>query len=511
MKPIFRSLIKTALFLAMGHVFVLTAFTQKKLAGPWLLKPGDTRMIIRWELDQQGAPVVEYGKDTVRTRTATLILRGTKHDAFLYQATLAGLKPGKTYYYRLVRPVRERWHTFRTWAKDQDKFSFVAMGDSRSNPAIFSRIMKETGNVHPDLIISMGDLVERGDRYDEWHRYYFSVVGDLVASIPLVSTLGDHETGGDNGELFRYFLREEEPVDKQWFSFDYGDAHFISLDFRHPEDTEMIRWFKADIQAARKKWNFVFMHRPAYNLGGHRSQWGIDIWPDLFQKYGVDIVFAGHSHLYERFYPVRPEGASDGSAVTYITTGGAGAGLYESVSNGSVVAFSRSINHFIDIKIDRDDLKMVTIDMEGNVLDRFEIIKKNSEKKFSGKVISRELLNTVTGLNAAVARSLDAIPLRYHPASYDMDLSSCSRQDIPFSVRIAKGSAETYIMEPYHDTLKAGSAIKVKLKIFRKKDVTVSPWGELEPELRLMMIYEYSGKTDTITGGAIHYWPPQEE
>ncbi len=96
--------------------------------------------------------------------------------------------------------------------------------------------MEETEAEKPAFIISMGDLVEIGVNNNDWHEFYFPVVKDFVASIPLVSTLGDHETNGDNGELFRYFLRKDEPVDKQWFSFDFGNCHFISLDFRHPDD-----------------------------------------------------------------------------------------------------------------------------------------------------------------------------------------------------------------------------------------------------------------------------------
>ncbi len=512
MKRTCRIFIQTAFVLCFFSGAVYTAYPRQVMAGPWLVKPGSTQMIIRWELDAKYAdPVIEYGRDTLRVRRKTLELRGTKERAFLYQAKLPGLKTGQTYYYRLLRPVRGRWHTFHTWAKDQDTFSFVAMGDSRSNPKIFSKIIFETGNVHPDFIISMGDLVARGERYDEWHKYYFPVVQKIVSTIPLVSTLGDHETEGDNGELFRYFMCGDESVEKLWFSFDYGNAHFISLDYRHPQDTEMIRWFVHDITAAKKKWNFVYMHRPVYNLGGHRSEWGKGIWPDLFYKYGVDIVFSGHSHLYERFYPVRPEGDADGSAVTYVTTGGAGAELYESVKNIAVVAMSRSVNHFVDVKVDKDTLKMTTLDMDGHVLDRFRIIKSGREKVFDEKIVSQEILNTVTGLNAALAGSLSAIPLRYHPALYDLELSSMALEDIPFSVQLSQGSEASYIMDYYRDTLKAGSLLKTRLKIFRKKDVIVSPWGEIKPELRLMMIYEYAGKRDTIIGGAVEYWPPEEQ
>ncbi len=511
MKKIFQNILWIILFILFFFSVSLSSPAQKVLAGPWLVRPGATDMIIRWEFDhKQPEGVVEYGRDTLGGEKTKLIFRESRKGSFLYDAKLTGLKPEKKYFYRLSKPWERRWYSFRTCKDHEDHFSFVAMGDSRSNPRIFSKIIKETEDVHPDLIISMGDLVIKGSNYDEWHRYFFDVAGEELATVPFVSTLGDHETEGDNGELFRYFLCQQEPTEKLWFSFDYGNAHFISLDYRHPEDTAMIRWFKKDIREAGKKWNFVFMHRPSYNLGGHRSRWGRDIWPDLFQKYKVDIVFAGHSHIYERFYPVSKAGENDGTAVTYITTGGAGAELYESVNAGSILAFSRSVNHFIDVKIDGDILEMRAIDMDGYLLDSCRIIKKNGEKKFSDRIISREMLNTITELHAAISGSLSAIPLASYPARYELDMKSYSRDDIPFTLFISKGSEPYYKMMPCHDTLMKGTYKKVVLDLFRKKDITITPWGEMTPELRFMMIYDYRGRQDTITGGAIHYWPPQQ-
>ena len=244
---------------------------QHILSDSYLVEPGESSMLIRWEMSGKGDYKIEYGKSKTNIREADLIFRESKHEGFLYEVNLAHLKPGTIYYYRLLNQNEDNWNSFKTFTRNQDKFTFVAMGDSRSNPDIFKKILDGTVSENPDLIISMGDLVESGGLYDEWHDYYFSVAKDVVCTIPLVSTLGDHEADGDDGELFRYFLRKDEPTDKQWFSFDYGNTHFISLDFRHPNDQEMIDWFINDISSSEKEWNIVYMHRGTYNFGGHRS------------------------------------------------------------------------------------------------------------------------------------------------------------------------------------------------------------------------------------------------
>ncbi len=485
---------------------------QNILKGPYLLKPGDKNMTIRYEFDSKSDFVLEFGKNKKSPKEVKLVFRESKNGGNLYEANLSNLKPNTTYYYRLLKPSTDEWFSFKTYLSGQQKFSFVAMGDSRSHPDIFTKIMQETEGVHPDFIISMGDLVEVGADYEEWKNFYFSVVKGFVESTPIVSTLGDHETNGDNGDLFRYFLRNNETVDKQWFSFDYGDAHFISLDFRHPDDQEMIDWFIKDITSANKKWNFVYMHRPTYNFGGHRSDWGIDTWPDLYRKYKVDIVFAGHSHLYERFYPVRPDNEKNGFAVTYITTGGAGAGLYESVKNKSLLAVTESVNHFVDVKIDGNTLKLKAIRMDGSLLDELEIIKnkKGYNKAYENAIVSQEKLNTITGLNSAISNNLSDIPLFTVPARYHLNLRSYTSEAIPFSVQIMDKSAECYKVEAFKDTLQAHERKEVSFDVYRVKDISVSTWGTLTPELRLKLIYEYNSKTDTIISKRINYWPDHD-
>jgi hypothetical protein len=356
----------------------------------------------------------------------------------------------------------------------------------------------------------MGDLVEVGGEYEEWNRFFFSVAKNFSGSTPLISTLGDHETEGDDGELFRYFLRKEETVNKQWFSFDYGIAHFISLDYRHADNQEMIDWFIKDITLAGKEWNFVYMHRAAYNFGGHRTDWGRGVWPELFSKYKVDIVFAGHSHLYERFLPVRDKNVKN--AVTYITTGGAGAGLYQSVKNEATVAVTESVNHYVTINIDGNSLACKVTRMDGSKLDEFAIVKnkKGYNKEYESLIISQELLNTITGFNSAISHGIESIPLFQAPAIFELNLQSYTSKPIPFSFQLTDEAAKTYTVESFSDTLQSYQKKELKINVTRYNDMTIHPWGNFDPGLRFKFIYEYKSKTDTIIGKAINYWPKED-
>ncbi len=502
-----KTIIKSILLILICNVVFNNLTAQPVINGPYLIEPGDISITIRWELGKEADYFVEYGKDSSKTQKQLLHLRGSKKGGYLYEARLHNLKQKSIYHYRLAGKTTTEWHQFKTFGKNQKKLTFVAMGDSRSNPGIFRKIMDKTSGINPDMCISMGDLVESGGNYKQWHDFYFSVVNDFSGSTPIVSTLGDHEGSGDNGELFNYYLRDDEPVDKQWFSFDIGNAHFISLDYRYPESKEMQAWFINDITSNAGEWNFVYMHRGAYNFGGHHSSWGKGIWPELFSKYKIDIVFAGHSHLYERFFPVRSDGKTN--AVTYITTGGAGAGLYQSVKNKFVLAQTESVNHFVVVSINGNKLNLKAIRMDGSLLDKFEIFKtkKGYNKDYEKQVVSTHVLNTMASLNSAISTDLTIIPFSGQPAKYNMTFQSYLSENIPFSVQLNEESAKHYKMKTYNDTLPGNSQKTIETEINRIGDITLSVWGEITPELRLKLIYEYHSVKDTITGKALEYLP----
>jgi hypothetical protein len=78
---------------------------------------------------------------------------------------------------------------------------------------------------------------------------------------------------------------------------------------------------------------------------------------------------------------------------------------------------------------------------------------------------------------------------------------------IPFKVELADTTGKYYFAEPLSDTLKSNVDKEVILKIFSRKDLTFSVWGELRPELRLKLTYEYNSRKETLVGGALNFWP----
>jgi len=496
-------------FFIISLFIILNSNAQQVTKGPYLMVPSDHKMTIRWETDAKFEGNLIFGKKNKLNKSAATKLRGIKEGFYLYEATLENLHACSIYKYQIkINDSTPKIHHFKTNCSRKDVFSFVAMGDSRSNPKIFSKVIENVVKDRPDIIISMGDLVETGGDFDQWNEFYFSVAKDLIDQVPHISTLGDHETNGDNGILFDHFMGHGNNFEKQWFSFDYANAHFISLDYRHPDSKEMLKWFINDITKSKAKWKFVYFHRPVYNFGGHRSMWGQDSWAELFHKYKVDIVFAGHSHIYERFLPVVNKDVPNSWPVTYITTGGSGAGLYD-VSKSDLLAVAESVNHYIDIKIDHDKLKLVAYRNDGSMLDHLEIIKKHQKhnKDYLDKSIDENGLKLESMFRKKISFTLDYIPFRNYAAPVEIEFKSPVDQDISFKVELLDNSTQNYKMEPVLGVLKKYESLTFKINVYSKTTIKVGGWGSVEPDLRLKLTYQYKGKEYIIFGGAANYWP----
>lgn len=118
---------------------------------------------------------------------------------------------------------------------------------------------------------------------------------------------------------------------EQYYSLDYGNLHIVSLDSqlsaRDEQQREVMKeWLVADLSANQSDWTIVIFHHPPYSKGAnHDSDMAnsadkVDqpIWifrnefTPLFEAYGVDMVFSGHAHSYERsWYLKGHRGTSD--------------------------------------------------------------------------------------------------------------------------------------------------------------------------------------------------------
>lgn len=490
---------------------LLTLNAQNLTKGPYLADPGDQSITIRWESDSKGSFVVMYGVDETLNKSEKANFISGRKSGYLYEANLSGLISGKKYFYKVTSDkINSEVHTFKIGVGKNEPFCFAVLGDSRSKPHIFNAIVKQINIIDPAVIIANGDLVAKGGNYNNWQSQFFDPAKTMMDHIPFISAVGDHEADevdGDNADLFTHFLLPHKDSLKLWFSYDIGNAHFTFLDWRYPYSEEMIEWFKKDIRSSNKTWKFVVMHRPVYNLGGHRSAWGKNIWPELLREFKIDVVFAGHSHLYERFYPLRPLSQPDAWAVTYITTGGAGASLYEAVQNRSL-AFSESINHFLKVEINKNKIKLKALGINGEVLDSVSWSKKNGviDPQYLASVFPQEELDIINVFNRPISERMEKLPMVEVPYKPMLRLDASKiNEDIEFTIKLAEESEGKYKMEPVSGVIKANSELDLQLKIFGRSTLTVTKWGDLTPALRLIAEYKTKTFQGKVIGGKLIY------
>ena len=234
---------------------------------------------------------------------------------------------------------------------DEEKFSFVVIGDSRDGYAIYEEMIPNILNTNLDFVIHTGDMVNIGKNPEEWVEF-------ALASKPLLEhpinpplacfvypTIGNHELWDDFNlrNLKNYFeLFNKPPINNLYYSFDYKNSHFISLfmpdEFTYPidieEGSEMHSWLENDFKVANEnpqiKWKFAFFHAPIFSnteMHGCTEKIQKAVVP-LLNQYKVDAVFNGHSHAYQRYGPLKFF-KPDLDGITYIISAGLGSFLYQ--------------------------------------------------------------------------------------------------------------------------------------------------------------------------------------
>jgi hypothetical protein len=282
-------------------------------------------------------------------------------------AALEGLQPDTLYCYDLDEPAQIlRRGGFRTapLAGSGRTVRLLAFGDTGDGSADQEAVLEQMRTVPFDVAIHMGDLAYNVGARAEIERNYFRVYGELLERIPVFPISGNHEYDTDDAAPFREAFSLPDnggPEGKErWYSFNWGDVHFVALDTERVNAAQAA-WLDADLTANQLPWTIVYHHRPAYSSGQHGSTEGVQrVFVPLFEKHRVPLVLAGHDHNYERSKPL--------NGVTYVVTGAGGVGT-RPVGHSDFTAFSESVCHFVYITIAGDTLTMHTIDGMGTEFD----------------------------------------------------------------------------------------------------------------------------------------------
>ena len=363
---------------------------------------------IMWQSEAaENGAFVEYrvkGAEKISSTSATNEqFTDDKITNYLHTVTLTNLTANTKYEYRVgYSDKRSEWHDFATESKG--KFKALIFPDSQSNDyRDWANLVQAAGRANPDaaFFVNMGDLVDNGEDHTQWRAWFDSLNG-LIDRIPVAPLLGNHETYDLNWKvrmptaylnLFSLPANGSQERKNQYYSYDYGDVHFVVLNTQMAEMEQFqpgllaaeTEWFKNDISKTNKKWKVVLMHKDvltyAFKNRTDRQAGISDIgqaFMPLFDEYGVDVVLTAHLHTYRNRVNIY-NFERDTKGPLYILTGVAGNVRYPELwadhSLDVTVAPQPETDNYMTLEVSGNTLRLAAFLPDGKQIDKVEIKK----------------------------------------------------------------------------------------------------------------------------------------
>lgn len=332
---------------------------------------GELRLIVGWVDDHKYDGLVQFGATpALGSSVAAQAPEEYDRDAgWNYFAVLPALS-SPTVYYRIGNSSAGWTATWPAKNPATRKTAFKAwvVGDFGIDHAAGTlRAIQQRADEF-DLFVHPGDLSYANDHpleYETWWRRWWSLISPATVLAPYLAAPGNHESScrcldihkTRNFEVFkRKFLfagsASTNPArgsgDNMWYSVDVGPVHWLSLSTetgypgaphdlkrRRADSYPQLSFVARDLAAVNRSatpFVVVFFHRPMYVQEKHREQHGepvgqperiAEAFEELFAVGRVDLVVAGHTHMYQRTLPVY-RGLVNVSGPVNIVAGGAG-------------------------------------------------------------------------------------------------------------------------------------------------------------------------------------------
>ncbi len=381
--------------------------------GPFIQNTSTNSTQIIWRTVAAASTYVEYGTTAALGSFVTNAAFVTNH-----VATLMGLAPGTLHYYRVgsvnsTQDLTSAVETFRT-LKMSGPISFAVYGDSGQATAAQAEVAKVMREANVDLVLHTGDVIYSGWNDTTADTRYFNFYQAHMKNVPYFLSIGNHDTvfGGADSNATPYQAAFYLPTNsangtKMFYSFDHGDAHFVALynpwfqQYVWKVGNEQYNWLTNDLANSTKPWKFLYFHMPVANSGMHSTRDDnangtidrvemMNIILPVAQQYGVQFVFCGHDHNFERFAPT--------NGLHYLVTGGGGGAPYP-LSTNIHPADSQfwPSNHYTKVTVDGDTLTLQAIFTNGVVFDAMTIQKAFPPRQLYQSTWKTPLIESVAG------------------------------------------------------------------------------------------------------------------
>ncbi len=149
------------------------------------------------------------------------------------------------------------------------------------------------------FVLTMGDNLYGSERPQDFARKFEQPFKPLLQQgVKFYAVLGNHDD--PNQRFYKPFNMDGQ----RYYTFKEGPIEFFALDSNYM-DPKQLAWLRDKLSSSTSPWKMAYFHHPPYSTGeAHGSETDLRALVEpLFVQYGVNIVFSGHEHFYERLTP----------------------------------------------------------------------------------------------------------------------------------------------------------------------------------------------------------------
>jgi predicted phosphodiesterase len=238
---------------------------------------------------------------------------------------------------------------------------FAVIGDSgtgkKGQYEVAQRMVEYRQRFPFEFVIMLGDNIygtNSSSAYTDKFELPYKPL--LDEGVKFYAALGNHDN--PDQRLYKLFNMQN-----RYYTYTKGDVRLFALDSNYM-DPEQLKWLERELQNSGSPWKICYFHHPLYSSGAtHGSSTDLRaLLEPLFVKYGVNVVFAGHEHFYERIKAQK--------GIYYFTSGAAGQLRRGNIRYTEMTAkgFDQDLS-FMLVEVSGDELHFQVVSRTGSSVD----------------------------------------------------------------------------------------------------------------------------------------------
>ena len=252
---------------------------------------------------------------------------------------------------------------------------FVVIGDTgtgTNQQRELAQVLLRYRQAFPfNFVLMMGDNMYGSEKAVDYKQKFENVYRPLLdQKVKFYAALGNHD---DSNQRFYEFFNMEG---QEYYQFKKGNISFYSLNSNYM-DKKQVDWLNEKLATDTATWKIAFFHHPPYSSGGkHGSDTKLrQVVEPIFVKHGVNVVFAGHEHFYERIKPQQ--------GIYYFISGSGGKLRKGDVKKGSpLTAKAYDVDmSFMLIEIDENEMHFQVVSRTGATVDSGVVVHQRKQKQ----------------------------------------------------------------------------------------------------------------------------------